>query len=196
MKIKTVLTFCLWASMTTTLFSQAPGGSCKYKHLTYYAEKSEGSPHIGMAYISCLVKDSLRQRIDTVGKYGNFFNTGLCLCTDTSVVFYDTNELGHPKIRHYYFDGHKWNITFPYLPEGDLTFIGMITPGEKYKSYKHRLITPEKAVSEMTIQIGVNNDENNAQGEVLKLIGSYEVEFLLSPDKKNFVVSRETLKKE
>jgi hypothetical protein len=183
--------------MTTTLFSQAPvSASCKYKHLTYYAEKGEGLPQIGMAYTRCLVKDSLRQRIDTVAEYGNFFNNQLCLCTDTSVVFYDTNDLGHPKIRHYYFNGHKWNITFPSLPEGDLTFIGMITPGEKYKSYKHRLITPEKAVSEMTIQIGANNDENNALAEVLNLIGSYEVEFLLSPDKKNFVVSKETLKKE
>lgn len=195
MKCSIFLTLCLWASTAVLLFSQAPvTASCRYKHLTFYAEKGENLTHSGIRYTIYLVKDSLRQRIDTVGKFGHNLDKELCVCTDTSVVFYEISSLGNQSIKHYYFYDHKWNLTFPSLPIGDLTFVGVLHTGKEYKTYKHRLITPEKAVSDMNIQKGVGKT-GTAVAEGLSLIGNYEVEFTLSPDKKRYVVSKETLKK-
>lgn len=194
MKYTILLTICLGFSTSTMLFSQVPvPASCKYKHLTYYAEKGENLTH-ATEYTIYLVKDSLQQRIDTVGKYGYFLDNELCVCTDTSVVFYKISPLENQSIRYFYFNDHKWNRTHPYLPENDLRYVGVIITGKEYKSYNHRLITPEKAVSDMKIKKGVEIDMST-RSERLILVGNYEVEFVLSPDKERYVVSKETLKK-
>ena len=195
MKCIIFLTICLGVSTPHMLFSQrsAPT-SCKYKHLTFYAEKVENLRHTGTRYTIYLVKDSLRQRIDTVGKYGHDLDKELCVCTDTSVVFYKISSLENQSINYYYFYDHKWNLTSPSLPIGDLTYVGLLHTGQEYKSYNHRLITPEKAVSDMKIQKGVGKP-GTAVADGLSLIGNYEVEYMLSPDKKRYVVSKEILKK-
>ena len=150
--------------------------------------------HEGTGYTIYLVKDSLRQSIDTVGKYGHVFDNELCVCTDTSVAFYENRAIGILPIKYYYFNDHKWNLTHLFLPGGDLDYVGLIIIGKKYMSYNHRLITPEKAVSDRKIKIGVGK-AGTGVAESLSLMESYEVEFMLSPDKKSYVVSKETLKK-
>lgn len=191
MKCTILLTLSLWASTAALLFSQAPGSaSCKYKHLTFYAEKGESLTPGGMAHTVYLVKDSLRQSVDTLGKIGPFFDRELCACTDTSVAFYQSAVMTPPAVNLFYLHDQKWNFNRNFLlPESELAYVGILTKGKQYKKYKHRLITPEKVVSDLKIYEGKESGG-------LNLIGSYAVEFTLSPDKKNYVLSKETLNKE
>ena len=184
------LTFCLWASVATLLFSQAPANaSCEYKHLTFYSERNEGLANGSITHTIYLVKDALRQTIDTLGKYGGIFEKEQCICTDTSVVFYVDFDKTIRSINYFYFNGQKWNANWRHhLPSNDLENVGVLIPGRKYKRYTHRMLTPEKVVSNMEI---LEVSENSK----LNLVERYELEFTVSADKKQYVKSKETLLK-